>query len=158
MHTPSFTDLTRDECEALLKKHHVARLAYTFHDRVDIEPIGYVRVNNALVFRTAPGSKLETLAHHPWVALEVDEAEGMFEWRSVVVHGTMYVLHAEGSDAEVRAYEAAVDALREFVPETLREGDPVPFRSVIMRLELDQLTGRRATQKTLERRTVNGVG
>ena len=114
---------------------------------MDIEPIGYVQVNNALVFRTAPGSKLETLAHHPWVALEVDEAEGMFEWRSVVVHGTMYVLHPEGTDAEVSAYDAAVDALREFVPETLREGDPVPFRSVIMRLELDQLTGRRATQK-----------
>jgi hypothetical protein len=146
MKTPSFTDLTRDECLAIIAKHHVARLAYTFHDKVDIEPIGYVQSGGGLVFRTAPGSKIETLAHHPWVALEVDDAKGMFEWESVVVHGTMYVLHPTGNDAEVRAYNDAVNALRNVAPETFREDDPVPFRSIVMRLELDQITGRRATQ------------
>ena len=145
MKAPSFTDLRRDDCLAIIARHHVARLAYTFHDKVGIEPIGYGQSDGGLVFRTAPGSKLETLARHPWVALEVDDVRGMFDWESVVVHGTMYVLHARGNAAEVRAYNDAIEALREFAPETMREGDPVPFRSVVMRLELDQVIGRKAT-------------
>jgi len=34
-----FTDLTRDEIEALLKRNKVGRVAFAFHDRVDIQPI-----------------------------------------------------------------------------------------------------------------------
>lgn len=145
--TPTFRALTPAECEAMLARHHVARLAYTFHDRVDVEPIGYVYGDSSLIFRTEPGSKIVTLAHHPWVALEVDEVDGMFDWRSVVAHGTMYIVHDEGSDAERRAHRDAVARLREHLPATLREGDPVPFRSVIMRLHIDSVTGRLAATK-----------
>ena len=42
MTPPVFRELTREGCEALLAVSHVGRLAYTFHDRVDIEPIHYV--------------------------------------------------------------------------------------------------------------------
>jgi nitroimidazol reductase NimA-like FMN-containing flavoprotein (pyridoxamine 5'-phosphate oxidase superfamily) len=128
----------------MLARHSVGRMAYTFHDRVDVEPIGYVYADGGLVFRTAPGSKLETLAHHPWVALEIDEVEGMFDWRSVVVHGTTYILHETGNEAELRAYLAAVTALRRLVPATFDDGDPVPFRSVVLKLHIDRMTGRAA--------------
>jgi hypothetical protein len=141
---PSFRVLTKAECEAMLARHHVGRLAYTFHDRVDVQPIGYVYSRGALVFRTAPGSKLQTLAQYPWVALEIDEVEGPFDWRSVVVYGTAYVLHAKGSDAEVRAYRAAVSSLRRLVPGTFRKSDPVPFRSVVVKLYVDRVAGRTA--------------
>jgi hypothetical protein len=141
---PSFRVLTKAECEGMLSRHHVGRLAYSFHDRVDIEPIGYVYARGALVFRTAPGFKLKTLGHHPWVALEIDEVDGPFDWRSVVVYGTAYVLHATGSDAEVRAYRAAVGSLRRLVPGTLRRRDPVPFRSVVVKLYVDRVAGRTA--------------
>jgi len=128
----------------MLARHHVGRIAYTFHDRVDVEPISYVYADGALVFRTAPGSKLETLMHHPWVALEIDEVEGVFDWRSVVVHGTSYILQETGAEAERRAYRAAVTSLRRLVPGTLDEGDPVPFRSVVLKLHIDRMTGRAA--------------
>lgn len=144
---PSFRVLGKAECEAMLARHHVGRLAYSFHDRVDIEPIGYVYARGALVFRTAPGFKLEALAHRPWVALEIDEVEGPFDWRSVVVYGTAYVLGAKGSDAEVRAYRAAVGSLRRLVPGTFRKSDPVPFRSVVVKLYVDRVAGRAARSK-----------
>lgn len=131
----------------MLSRHHVGRLAYNFRDRVDIEPIGYVYARGALVFRTAPGFKLEALAHRPWVALEIDEVEGAFDWRSVVVYGTAYVLHAKGSDAEVRAHRAAVSWLRRLVPGTFRKSDPVPFRSVVVKLYIDRVAGRAAHSK-----------
>jgi nitroimidazol reductase NimA-like FMN-containing flavoprotein (pyridoxamine 5'-phosphate oxidase superfamily) len=144
---PSFRDLSRAECEGMLARHNVGRLAYTFHDRVDVEPIGYVYADGALVFRTAPGSKVETLAHHPWVALEIDEVEGPFDWRSVVVRGTVYRLQETGNEAELRAYLAAVQSLRRLVPETFDEGDPVPFRSVVLKLHIDRMTGRAACRE-----------
>jgi hypothetical protein len=147
-HAPSFHDLTQRECAAMLARHYVGRLAYTFHDRVDVEPIGYVYAGRGLVFRTSPGSKLETLAHHPWVALEIDEVEGPFDWRSVVVDGTIYILHETGSEAETRAYRTAVNSLRRLVPRTLRAGDPVPFRSVVIKLHVDRMTGRAARSGT----------
>ena len=128
----------------MLARHTVGRIAYTFRDRVDVEPIGFVYADGALVFRTAPGSKIETLAHHPWVALEIDEVEGVFDWRSVVVHGTTYVLRETGNEAELRAYLAAVTALRRLVPATFDDGDPAPFRWIVVKLHIDHITGRAA--------------
>ena len=144
---PAFRELSLDECQALLERHHFGRLAYTFHDRVDIEPIGYVFDRDGLLFRTGPGSKLMTLKHHPWVALEIDEVEGMFSWRSVVVHGTAYILSEVGSEAEQQAYRDAIATLRKHVPETLGPDDPTPFRSVVMRMSIDMISGRAANGK-----------
>lgn len=142
---PSFRDLTPSECRFLLARHRFGRLAYTFHDRVDVEPISYVYVGGALVFRTAPGMKLQILAHHPWAALEIDEVEGAFDWQSVVVHGTVYLLHEDGTRAEARAYRSALRALTRVVPATLAAGDPAPFRTVVAKLHIDRMTGRAAS-------------
>lgn len=72
---PTFRPLDRPEMEALLARNHVGRLAFSFHDRVDIEPIHYVYADGVLYARTSPGHKLTTLAHHRWVALEADEVD-----------------------------------------------------------------------------------
>src|SRR5688500_1171606 len=94
---PTFRELDPPEVEQLLTRNHVGRMAYSFHNRVDIEPISYVHAGGVIYMRTAPGSKLATLIHAPWVAFEVDEVDGPFDWRSVVAHGTVYVLEDSGS-------------------------------------------------------------
>ena len=142
---PTFHELNREQCDALLSRHHVGRIAFTFHDRVGIEPIGYVYEPNRIYIRTAPGSKLVTIAHHPWVAFEVDEVEGPFDWRSVVVRGTVHVLRHDGNAADQRTYERALTLLRRAVPGTLEAGDPVPFRTVIIMIAIDEITGRAAS-------------
>jgi nitroimidazol reductase NimA-like FMN-containing flavoprotein (pyridoxamine 5'-phosphate oxidase superfamily) len=123
-------------------------MAYSFHDRVDIEPISYVFADEAFSMRTEPGSKLETLAHAPWVALEVDEVDGPFDWRSVVAHGTVYVLHNEGTPDARATYHAAVERIRELMPEALDTHDPVPARRVIIKLYPATLVGREARSGT----------
>ena len=139
---PTFRDLDAAEMDALLGRNHVGRIAYRFHDRVDIEPIHYVYADGAFYMRTEHGSKLATLAHAPWVAFEVDEIDGIFDWRSVVAHGTVYVLEDAGSP-EMRAnYRAAVRRLRELVPGALGQDDPVPDRSVVLKLHPAEMTGR----------------
>src|SRR5688572_26845124 len=68
-----FVDLDDAETEAILARNHVGRLAFTFKDKVDIEPLSYVYAGGVINFRTAPGTKLEVLLHQPSVAFEVDE-------------------------------------------------------------------------------------
>jgi uncharacterized protein len=141
---PMFRDMDASASTDLLARNHVGRIAYSFHDRVDIEPISYVYADGAMYMRTAPGSKLATLAHAPWVAFEVDEVKGPFDWHSVVVHGTVYVLHETGSQTERETYRHAVERLRELTPAALSDDDPTPARRVLLKLHVDTISGREA--------------
>ena len=140
---PVFRDLDFGEIEAMLKEHSYGRLAFTFRDRVDIEPIHYVYQSGWLVCRTSPGTKLTLLAHHPWVAFEIDDVRGVFEWRSVVVKGTVYFVE-EGTTTSDEIWQASVQALRRLVPSTLLPDDPTPGRTVIFRIHIDEMHGRAA--------------
>src|SRR5687768_400853 len=91
-HDVVFRELTQSEIEAMLRRNNVARLAFSSRDRVDIQPINYVYERGWLYGRTSDGNKLATLKHNQWVAFEVDEVEGAFQWRSVVIHGSFWIL------------------------------------------------------------------
>lgn len=131
----------------MLRRNHVGRMAFAFGGRVDIVPIHYVYSGGWVYGRTSFGPKLFTLKHNQWVALEVDEIEGLFDWRSVVVHGGLYLLDADRPPREVAARRRAIRLLRALVPDTLRASDPVPFRDILFRIHVDELSGRAAQQK-----------
>ena len=142
---PQFRDMTRTECEELLARNNVGRIAFSLHDRVDIEPLHYVFADGWLYGRTSMGTKIATLQHHPWVAFEVDEHRGVFDWKSVVVKGMFYLLEPEDTPVTVDPIMArGVALLRSLLPETLTASDPVPFRRTIFRIHLDEVTGREA--------------
>jgi nitroimidazol reductase NimA-like FMN-containing flavoprotein (pyridoxamine 5'-phosphate oxidase superfamily) len=142
---PRFHQLSREEALALLARHHVGRLAFTFKDRVDIQPIHYVYEDGFVYGRTSEGAKLATIAHNRWVALETDEVHGVFEWKSVVVHGAFYRLELEGGTVEAsRVAQHAVALLGTVIPATLRPGDPADFRTVLFRISVDDISGRAA--------------
>lgn len=142
---PHFRDLTAKECEELLAAHNVGRLAVSHRDRVDIFPIHYVFRDGWVYGRTAAGTKLEIVAHNRWVAFEVDEIEGLFDWRSVVIKGGLYLLSKEGGDHEVELYDRALNIVRQIVPDTMRRTDPLPERAIIFRIHVDEMTGRAAS-------------
>lgn len=130
---------------ALLERNHVGRLAYTFRDRVDIEPISYVYEDAWIYARTSAGVKLTTVLHHPYVAFEVDEVRSRFEWQSVVAHGTIYILDPTQSARDSEVYDAALAILRRADADVLTEADATPHREVLFRIRADDLTGRAAT-------------
>ena len=145
---PSFSALGPAACREILERNHVGRIAFSFHDRVDIEPIHYVYADGWIYGRTTPGAKLVTLQHHRWVAFEVDEVEGLFSWQSVVVHGAVYFLEpsterTQDDEASV-AYEAAVAYLRRIIPAGLQHNDPTPERTIIFRIHTSEISGRQA--------------
>lgn len=144
MPTPTFRELSREECIALLDRHQVGRLAFTQRERLDIEPIHYVHLDGWLYGRTQPGTKLEVLLHNRWVAFEVDEVDALFDWRSVVVRGGLYLLRAEGSDTERERYAQGVAAVRRSIPAAFTPDDPTPERAILFRIHVDELNGRAA--------------
>lgn len=98
----------------------------------------------------------ETSAHFSdsWpVAFEVDEVEGLFQWRSVVVHGNLHAA-AEG-DAEwqrnVRDWEEAMRAFRTLIPDAFAARDPTGFRDILIRIDVAEVSGREALPGLLKR-------
>ena len=146
---PTFREMGRTECEEVLARNHVGRIAFTFHDRVDIEPLHYVFADGWLYGRTSVGNKLRMLQHHPWVAFEVDEQNGtLFDWRSVVVKGTFYLIEPEeGAMQEDPIMAHGVALLRSLLPTALTADDPTPFRRSVFRIHLDEVSGREASSK-----------
>lgn len=142
---PEIRDLSREECEAVLLRNVVGRVAFAFDRRVEILPIHYVYEDGWLYGRTSPGSKIDMWRHSQWVAFEVDEVRAFFDWTSVVVHGGLYLLRPDGPEMEASAWEQAVVLLRRIVPETGSLHDPVPHRTIVFRIHADELNGRAAS-------------
>ena len=140
--------LSSDECQRLLSAQQVGRLAYAYKQRVDIEPLHFVADAEWLYLRTSHGTKLSMLAHQPWVAMEVDDIRSMFDWDSVVVHGSVQVLDPEdGPDAEAR-WQHAVDTFRRLVPQAFGDDDPTPARGVMLRVHMSHVEGRTTRPET----------
>jgi len=151
--TPQFFALTPAECLEVLQRNHVGRLAYRVGPRIDIQPLGYAANSKWLFIRSAYGSKLDALMKDPFVALEVDEIDGPFDWRSVVVHGTIYLLDASGGPVEREEARKALSALRAKMPEAFTPADPVPERQFLYGLNIHEMTGRKASDRTPPPRT-----
>ena len=148
---PSFRDLDKSEIEAVLGRNHVGRVGLARENRVTIIPVHYVYADGWIYGRTSPGSQLEQVGAHWWpVAFEVDEIEGLFDWRSVVVNGGLYLIAPEGAAWQREAWSTGIDLLRRLVPGTLREADPVPFRSCLFRIAVQEVTGRSAQTRAGE--------
>lgn len=140
--TPRFRDLSRRESESLLKRNQVGRIGFSFHDAVDIRPLHYVFDQDWIYGRTSESDKLTTLRHNQWVAFEVDEIAGPFDWKSVIAHGTFYRLEAEGSEYDLSLYNKALETIRHLMPEALTDADPVPARTEVFGIAVDSMTGR----------------
>lgn len=85
------TNLTTEECWALLADQRLGRLAFHLADQVHIAPINFVVDDGSLLFCTAEGSKLLGVVMNPDVAFEVDDVEE--HWAtSVIVRGAARLL------------------------------------------------------------------
>ena len=146
-----FRDLSRDEIETMLLRNRVGRLAFSLHDRVDIQPIHYIYERGWLYGRTSEGDKISTLKHNQWIAFEVDEVSDLFDWRSIVIHGSFWIMHPRGSPRAEELWTKAAELVSRIVPGSLTERDPVAFRQTLFRIAVSDVRGREAKMKRLER-------
>jgi hypothetical protein len=148
--SPEFTVLTTDECWSVLEQNHVGRIAFLNQGVVDIEPVHYVASDLWVFARSAEGTKLDAFSHDPYVAFEVDEIAATFDWCSVVVHGTVYLMSEQGSRVDRLTFERALESLRSFIPGTFSEDDPTPLRRTIYGIHVDRVSGRRAVPRATD--------
>jgi nitroimidazol reductase NimA-like FMN-containing flavoprotein (pyridoxamine 5'-phosphate oxidase superfamily) len=142
-----FRELSRDEIEAVLLRNKVGRIAFSFNDRVDIQPIHYIYERGWSYGRTSTGEKISTLKHNQWVAFEVDEVAELFDWKSVVIHGSFWIMHPRGSAQAEELWTKAAEIVSKIVPGALTESDPVAFRQTLFRIAVSDVRGREATTK-----------
>lgn len=145
--TPLFKTLSHEECESVLLRNNVGRIAFAFHDRVDIQPIHYVYERGWLYGRTSEGDKIATLQHNQWVAFEIDETRDTFDWCSVVIHGSFWRIHPWGSPHAEEVWAKAAELVSKIVPGALTEHDPVAFRQILFRIAVSDVRGRVAQRK-----------
>jgi nitroimidazol reductase NimA-like FMN-containing flavoprotein (pyridoxamine 5'-phosphate oxidase superfamily) len=98
-HHDAITDLSTEQCWALLREEEFGRLAFRLLDEVHITPVNYAVDGRTLLFRTAEGEKLLGVVMGADVAFEIDRI-GAESARSVVVRGAARLL---GEDEAHRA-------------------------------------------------------
>jgi len=122
--------LTEDDARGLLASGEVGRIGITIGALPAIFPVNYRIIDGAIVFRTAPGSKLSAAAEGAVVAFEVDDYQlaDRTGW-SVLAVGRSEVSHDR--DVAFKALNALL--------EPLADG----HRSALVRIEPTFISGRR---------------
>lgn len=124
-------ELTRPECEELLRSGVAGRVALSTQAGPHIVPVNYSVVDDAVVIRTSPYSILGTHGRNTVLAFEVDHFDHAEQhgW-SVVARGRSEVVTESRELDHIRAVWA---------PRPWASG----ARNLFLRLPLTDLTGRR---------------
>jgi nitroimidazol reductase NimA-like FMN-containing flavoprotein (pyridoxamine 5'-phosphate oxidase superfamily) len=132
------------ESEALLTEHHVGSIAIAFHDRVTIALANYVYADGSIYGRLQEGPELAAVRHHQWVAFQVSEIDGTYDWRTVTAHGSIHILTDADSVTEANEFRNALGLIRNVSPAVLTPLDPMPQRVHLFRIFVDALVGHEA--------------
>lgn len=139
---PRLRELDARQIDVVLSRNNLGRIAFPGDDGIDVLPIHFVYANGSLYLRTSMGGKYRSWMQRPEVAFEVDESDSVFDWRSVIVRGTLAPLQPQGPGAEQFEYWNAVQALQTVVPNAFGAEDIVPHRSAVFRIQPRTMTGR----------------
>ncbi len=124
-------ELSYRQCLEFLASQRVGRAAFCTPIGPEIVPVNYAVVDDAVVFRTSPYSRLGAHGRETRVAFEVDQIDA--STRS----GTSVVVHGRCSPVETSAEAQAIRMLHD--PDPWAEGS----RWLYLKLSWTALTGRR---------------
>lgn len=130
---PQLRDLSPEECRTLLSTHGVGRIAVSAADgRPAVVPVNYEVVDDAILFRTAPGSAPAAAAGKE-VAFEVDHVnDALSQGWSVLAVGPARVV-------------TEPDAVRRLTQDAHTTPWPGGAREMWVSIRPTSLTGRRIT-------------
>ncbi|QTX04449.1 pyridoxamine 5'-phosphate oxidase family protein [Agromyces archimandritae] len=124
------TELSENECWALLVAGEFGRFAVAIGSRPEIFPVNYRASDGSILIRTAEGTKLFGVGVNDEVAFEVDDYTATEAW-SVIVRGRARVLESPAEIAEAERVQ-------------LRPWARTP-KTRFIRVDAAEVTGRRFT-------------
>ena len=127
---PALDAISDDECRDLLAGAQVGRVVLSIDALPAAFPVNYWLVDDSIVFRTAPGTKLTAALSHTVVGFEIDEIDpaNSSGW-SVLVVGTSNVV---SDPAEISRLDRA----------DLQSWAPVPAPHYV-KIDIQRISGRR---------------
>lgn len=136
--SPTLQSLSPEECVEFLASARVGRIALSVDALPTVLPVNYVLYGDDIVFRTAPGAKLNAATSRTVVAFEVDgfEPDGASGW-SVIAQGVASEVTDVGELAEI----------------AVLLGEPWPGAGPdvrVVRVSVNKLSGRRFDRHEVE--------
>ncbi len=126
MNSRNIDRLDATDCYVLLRGRTLGRIAVKLAEELVILPVYYAVMDDDIVFRTAPGTKLDAAVLKTKVAFEVD---GTAPGWSVLVRGHAEEIRAPGEQQRAR--------------QLLGNDWPAGERDELVRIRAEQVTGRR---------------
>lgn len=146
------SELNAAECEEILARADVGRLACSRHDQPYIVPIhfSFDAGRKCLYAFSTVGQKIDWMRQNPKVCVEIEDVADKNHWTTVLAFGR----YEEMGDSPIdRAARKAVEQLFSKRPEWwLPAAAKVGSREqehhamVIYRIQIDRITGRRASR------------
>ncbi len=144
-------DMSDVECQALLMRMRVGRLACTRARQPYIVPLNLAYANGYLYGFSAPGLKIEWMRANPKVCVQIDEVVSAGDWSSVVLLGRYRELpdKPKWKSERLLAWTLAQRIPSWWQPGLLREhrtNQVEPAKQVWFRIEPQQITGRQGSE------------
>lgn len=88
-----FEELTTEECWKLLAGHRVGRIAWSGVRGLQVMPVNYTVVDQAILFRTSPTSGIAKALYEAEAAFQVDDVDEFLQsgWSVLVQGSTTYL-------------------------------------------------------------------
>jgi nitroimidazol reductase NimA-like FMN-containing flavoprotein (pyridoxamine 5'-phosphate oxidase superfamily) len=150
-HQLTIHQLTPEDCRQVLTRVHVARLACSQADQPYIVPIlcYYDPKGDCLYSVAAAGQKVEWMRRNPKVCVEFSEIGDQFHWTTVVAFGRYEELTDSFADDDLRHRARTLfEQHREWWYPAMQKPEPgAPAKTVVYRIRIDDVTGRRASRE-----------
>jgi nitroimidazol reductase NimA-like FMN-containing flavoprotein (pyridoxamine 5'-phosphate oxidase superfamily) len=142
--------LSSPECEEILNRRDLGRLACTHDGQPYIVPIHFAfdGDRSCLYSFSMVGQKIAWMRDNPKVCVEVDDITDKDLWSSVLVFGRYQEIDdsAEEADTRRRAWELFQQRPEWWFPAAARLPSQERHAMVVFRIQIDRLTGRRASR------------
>jgi nitroimidazol reductase NimA-like FMN-containing flavoprotein (pyridoxamine 5'-phosphate oxidase superfamily) len=141
-------ELSPDECDEVLSRMHVGRLACARHNQPYVVPVSFVfdSTERSLLGFSTVGQKIAWMRDNPRVCVAVDEIADDRHWTTVVVTGMYHEIVGADTTQLTRAQALLEKRADWWVPGTARpahetERDAAVFYRILIR----EVTGRRTS-------------
>ena len=152
-------EMTEQECRAALAHTSFGRLGCSLGDQPYIVPVCLASEGDFIYVFSTFGKKIVWMRANPKVCIQIDEIAGQSHWVSVIVYGRYEELlepqyATERQHARQLLEKRSQWWLNTFAERQLKLGDKL-IEPLFFRIQIDSLTGLRATDKIGDINAVN---